>query len=144
MVIRLFFPDDLIRSFDHRGMTPPIGIYCEHDGACYPDEAWVDSGTIVLGWWLSAVDRLQSGSPGEELSFMEEPYALQVVREGTLASIALRGSSIRWTTTPAALVEAVVAASKLVVERLDRLDVAASERAMLRGGIGALSLTHPH
>lgn len=83
MKLHIDFDDELMYRYHRRGASPLLTIYWTLGQEAYPQEGWVDFGTVVLGWWLVAGCSLLAGSRKEVLPFMDGPYQLSVrpVRE---------------------------------------------------------------
>ena len=96
MKLSLYFDDDLIRKYVKRGSRPLFGIYWTQDQIAFPEEKWLDFGSVVLGWWLVAAKSLLEGATEAELSFMDGPFQMQVRRIGNLLYVSADEQSWKW------------------------------------------------
>jgi hypothetical protein len=51
-------------------------IYWKVEAIEYPDKIWIDNVNVLIGWWLTALDRLADQGGSETFKFMEGPFEL--------------------------------------------------------------------
>lgn len=141
MKLILQFDDKLIREYDNRNSSPVFGIYWEHYGKFYPQEGWTDFGTVIVGWWLQALQRLLDGAKSQKLVFMDGPYELTVQRiSGQEVECRDRKRAFCCQTSIDELATSVGKAARGIVRRLESLQVAERERVSLKNGLSLLPL----
>ena len=96
MKLHLEFDADLIRKYVNRGASPIFTIYWAQDQIAYPEDQWLDFGSVVLSWWLVAAKSLLTGASEAEFAFMDGPFQLQAQRVGNMLYISADEQSVRW------------------------------------------------
>lgn len=123
MKVQLRFDDDLIRKYVQREADPFFGIYWLHNGIAYPEEGWLDFGSVILGWWLMAATSLLRGSLEEEFLFMDGPYALSVRPLGNQYHISMEGRSELWKVERSSFMNELLSAANQTVAKLNELQI---------------------
>lgn len=57
-------------------------IFWEHDGRFFPGRDWFDNMNVLLGWWLTALLKIELDEPAD-FSFMEGSYQLVISLQPT-------------------------------------------------------------
>ncbi len=81
------FDDALMKQSAERGRNPLFMLYWMQGQQVYPEQKWVDSGSVVLSWWLFSARALLEGAAEADFSFMEGPFSLTVRRLGNQVTI---------------------------------------------------------
>lgn len=127
MELHVGFDDELMCRYHRRGASPLFTIYWTHGQEAYPEEGWVDFGSVVLGWWLVAAKSLLSGSGQESLLFMDGPYELSVRPVGNLFHISMTGRSEAWKVDQTSFIHELLSAASQATTRLHELGIPDSE-----------------
>lgn len=81
------FDDSILKQSAERGRNPLFTLYWTQGQQAYPEPQWVDSGSVVLGWWLASARTLLEGAAEADFSFMEGPYNLTARRFGNQVTV---------------------------------------------------------
>ena len=125
MKLFVYFDDDLIRKYVKRGSHPVFSIYWTQDQIAYPEERWLDFGSVVLSWWLVAAKSLLEGATEAEFSFMDGPFQLQSRRIGSLLYITAGPQS--WQTSIETFVSELLRAVTEVKRKFAELGISDKE-----------------
>lgn len=123
MKLHVRFDDDLIRKYVQREADPFFGIYWLHNGIAYPEEGWLDFGSVILDWWLIAATSLLHGALEEEFLFMDGPYALSVRSLDNQCHISMQGRSELWKVECASFMNELLSAANQTVAKLNELQI---------------------
>ena len=132
------FDDALMEKYVRRGSSPLFTIYWQQGEAAYPEEQWLDFGSVILGWWLVAAKSLLEGVAEVKLSFMDSPFHLNVRRDGNLLYVSSDDLAWQCRTPIEAFVFELVAAANLVQQKFAELNVPDAEG--LQEGIERLTV----
>lgn len=140
MKLEISFDDQLIKDYSSRGAGSFFDIRWQHDGEYYPSRDWTDFGATILGWWMTEIASLNQQSRHGELSFMDGPYAisLSLQEDANCVLCKFRTSKMNWTASLSDIKAEVIRGTKVVVEKLEQLDVNQNERSMLSSGLSML------
>lgn len=87
MKLIVSFDDLILKQSAERGRNPLFTLYWTQGQQVYPEQKWVDSGSVVLSWWLVSARILLEGAAEADFSFMEGPFSLTVRRLGNQVTI---------------------------------------------------------
>lgn len=107
-----------------------------HDDESYPDDYWLDFGSIVLGWWIVSATKLLSGEGYQQFPFMDGPFGLTVRHSGDLLYITGKQLEKEWMVPLHTFITEIIQASETVIEKLTSLNISDNEN--LVGGISIL------
>ena len=130
------FDDALIERYVRRGGNPLFTIYWKQGGAAYPEEQWLDFGSVIIGWWLVAAKSLLDGAVEAEFPFMDGPYRLKAHRFGNVVHFSADKEAWVWRTPIDTLVSELLNAAEKVQQKLSGLGV--SDQESLRVGTRSL------
>lgn len=138
MKLHVDFDDDLIKKYVKRGSSPIFTIYWIQDQVAYPENQWLDFGSVILSWWLVAAKSLLEGATEAELPFMDGPYCLEVRRFGNQLYVSANDQSWQWRTPIENFVEELLRATREVLRKFDELSV--SDKEGLQAGVQHLNI----
>ncbi len=138
MKLNVEFEEDLMRQYNERGANPVFVIYWTHNGTAYPEEGWIDFGSVVLSWWLVAAASLLNGSRMEEFLFMDGPYQLDVRAINDVYHVSGSGSDFDWRVPRETFVRELLVAAERVSRKLG--EFAIPDEAGLEQGIRTLEI----
>jgi len=127
MKLNIDFDDALIKKYAGRGRSPLIALYWTHDGQAYPENGWLDFGSVVLSWWLVAAKSLVEGAAEVELPFMDGPFRLMIRSHGNMLSVTSDDYSWQWRTTMESFAFELLTATKHLQNKLTELGMADTE-----------------
>ncbi len=130
------FDDALIKKYVRRGSNPLFTIYWQQGEAAYPEEQWLDFGSVIIGWWLVAAKSLLEGAVEAELPFMDGPYRIKAHRIGTMVHFSADKEAWVWRMPIDAFVAELLRAADKVQQKLVNLGV--SDEESLRAGTRSL------
>ncbi len=130
------FDDALIEKCVRRGSNPLFTIYWKRGEAAYPEEQWLDFGSVIIGWWLVAAKSLLEGAVEAELLFMDGPYRVKARRVGTMVHFSADKETWVWRTPIDTFVSELLNAAEKVQQKLVGLGV--SDQESLRTGARSL------
>ena len=132
------FDDALIEKYVRRGSNPLFAIYWKQGETTYPEEQWVDFGSVVLGWWLVAARLLVEGAPEAEFLFMDGPYRLNARRFGNQLHFSAEGEAWLWRVSTETFVSELLEAAAEVKRKFSELGI--SDKGGLQVGAGKLEI----
>lgn len=130
------FDDALIEKYVRRGSNPLFTIYWKQGEAAYPEEQWLDFGSVIIGWWLVAAKSLVEGAAEAEFPFMDGPYRVKAGRFGNMVHFSADKEAWVWRTSIDILVSELLNAAEKVQQKLTSLG--ASDQESLRSGTRSL------
>jgi len=142
MRLHVNFEKSWLLEDDQCGSSPTITIFWECEGKFYPEEDWVDSGAVILGWWMVALERIRDGSKQEELVFMEGPYSLKLAANHQNMNLEIRtqNSPYKWQVQFDQLVKEVLKGANDAVQIFEELNIANRDRETLSEGVRRLRI----
>ena len=96
MRLHVSFDDSLIKKYVERGSSPLFTIYWTHEGMAYPEDQWMDFGSVILSWWLVAARSLLESAAKADFLFMDGPYCLEIRRVNDRVYVSAEDSSVQW------------------------------------------------
>ncbi len=117
------FDDELMKRYTERQSSPLFTIYWTHEGAAYPEEQWLDFGSVLLSWWLMAAKSLLEGAAEADLSFMDGPFSLQARSLGNMLSVTASDQSWRWSVPIDVFVAEILRAADKVQQKFTQLGI---------------------
>ncbi len=136
MNLNIGFDDGSIKKYVGRGRSPIFTIYWTQDGVAYPEEQWLDFGSVLLSWWLVAAKSLLDGATEAELPFMDGPFRLKVRRIGNLLHVSADDQPWQWRTPLKTFVAELLKATSQVQQK--SLDLGVPDREGLQVGVEQL------
>lgn len=136
MNLNIGFDDGSIKKYVGRGRSPIFTIYWTQDGVAYPEEQWLDFGSVLLSWWLVAAKSLLDGATEAELPFMDGPFRLKVRRIGNLLHVSADDQPWQWRTPLETFVAELLRATSQVQQK--SLDLGVPDREGLQVGVEQL------
>jgi len=115
------FDDESVARYASRGRSLETTLYMEHEGVFYPEREWIDSGNIVVSWWLVAALQLSTGQSEAIFTYMEGPYRMNVVRQGDKLRMSASDRKLIWELPLSELINAVVYAAESILSKLNEL-----------------------
>ena len=143
MHLHLKFEIPWLLKYEKRGKSPIFKIFWEINGEFYPEEEWVDNGSIILSWWLVALEKILEGSKNEDLVFMEGPYRLKLRvnhKERTITVGTGKQPNILESQIDAVVGE-VLGAARTTISKFEELNIAQADREDLMEGIRRVMAT---
>lgn len=142
MQICLSFDQQLMEKYDARGSPLFFGIAWEHEGAYYPDKAWMDLGAVIVDWWLSTVIHLWRGSNSDKFQFMDGPYLIEAEYDPRSGMVELKPENldITWYVPLTKIVEELVSAAEKICRELGRIGIARETQVGLEKFINQLKV----
>ena len=139
MHIDISFNDELLQRYAARQAPLLFSISIADANSHYPEEAWMDFGCVILGWWITACLNLINGSKEETMRFMDGPYALiALVRASTLTLRSSEGPAFEVVTTLADFQRVLGAAANRVLRHVVRLGLRGDDVVELEVGLRKL------
>lgn len=123
MKLHVDFDEELMSRYHRRGASPFFTIYWTHSQEAYPNEDWLDFGSVIIGWWLIAATSLLHGALEEEFLFMDGPYALAVRPFGNQYHISMQGRSELWKVERTSFMNELLSAANQTVAKLNELQI---------------------
>ncbi len=123
MKLYIDFDDDLMRKYHGRGASPLFAIYWTDGAQAYPEEGWLDFGSVVLSWWLVATQQLLAGTSAVEFMFMDGPFELNVLPINNLARVTSIESDISWKMPTTTFVREILQAAERTANKLAELEI---------------------
>ena len=123
MKLHVRFDDEIIQRYTARGSNPFFAIYWTHEGVAYPEEQWLDFGSVILSWWLRAARELLAGADEVELDFMDGPYTLTARATGDKLSVAAPELQKAWSASKQELIWELISAAEHIVNKLAELSL---------------------
>ncbi len=130
------FDDALIEKYARRGSNPLFTIYWKQGDAAYPEEQWLDFGSVIIGWWLVAAKLLLEGAIQAEFPFMDGPYRLKAHRTDNMVHFSADKEAWVWRTPIDTFVTELLDAADKVQQKL--VDLGISDQESLQAGIRLL------
>lgn len=130
------FDNALIEKYMRRGSNPLFTIYWKQGDASYPEERWLDFGSVIIGWWLVAAKSLLEGATKAELQFMDGPYCIKVHRIDNIVHFSADKEAWVWRTPIDIFVTELLDVANKVQQKL--VDLGISDQESLQGGLRAL------
>lgn len=128
MQLHVDFDDNLIRRYVGRGKSPIFTIYWTQDQVAYPEDQWLDAGSVILSWWLVAAKSLLEGAVEADFDFMDGPFRLKARRSGASLYVSADDQPWQWPTPMGTFINELLRATKQVQQELDRLGVSDTEK----------------
>ena len=132
------FDDALIERYVRRGGNPLFTIYWKQGGAAYPEEQWLDFGSVIIGWWLIAAKSLLDGAEEAEFPFMDGPYRMKAHRLGNMVHFSADKEVWMWRTPISTFMAELLNAADTVQQKLA---VLGSDQESLQTGTRLLRAT---
>jgi len=123
MKLHVDFDDDLVKRYMERGRSPVFTIYWTQDQVAYPEDGWMDFGSVILSWWLVAAKSLLGGMAEADLPFMDGPFRLKAHLIGNLLYVSADDQSWQWHIPMVAFVNELLKGANQVQRKFDELGV---------------------